>query len=155
MLNLEHSAAFCASAISRSCFSQANPPFYIMGKMRRQLFSRGLFEIQIQIDFPNLLQTWCACFQQTTGILSLSKNGTINHLIGLGVFPLHVVRHNTISVKCSLASSSFFIFSEFFFFFENNNENITLWNNNFFVGYVMKKATPNQFIFQILKSILD
>lgn len=56
MLNLEHSVAFCVSAISRSCFSQANPPFYIMGKMRRQLFSGGLFEIQIQIDFPNLLQ---------------------------------------------------------------------------------------------------
>lgn len=56
MLNLEHSVAFCVSAISRSCFSQANPPFYIMGEMKRQLFSGGLFEIQIQIDFPNLLQ---------------------------------------------------------------------------------------------------
>lgn len=57
MLNLEHSVASCVSAISRSCFSQANPPFYIMGKMKRQLFSGGLFEIQIQIDFRNLLQT--------------------------------------------------------------------------------------------------
>lgn len=57
MLNLEHSMAFCVSAISRSCFSQANPPsFYIVRKMRGQLFSGGLFEIQIQIDFPNLLQ---------------------------------------------------------------------------------------------------
>lgn len=56
MLNLEHSVAICVSAISRSCFSQANPLFYNMGKMRRQLFSRGLVEIQIQIDFPNLLQ---------------------------------------------------------------------------------------------------
>lgn len=51
---------FCSflsvSAISRSCFSQANPPFYIMGKMRSQLFSGGLFVIQIHIDFPNLMQ---------------------------------------------------------------------------------------------------